>query len=145
STDLSYSAESLVEEELGEIAVKKIKVSELVKPMLATTAPEIFNKANWIFELKWDGYRAIANVNNGKVDFYSRNGISFKAKFASLYQQLKTIQRDVILDGEVVVLNEEGLPEFQKLQNYQNQSSGELRYYVFDILFLNGHNIMHLP
>ena len=146
STDLSYDAENLVEHEEGEQKeVKKLKVNQLIKPMLATKAPEIFNKANWIYELKWDGYRAIANISNGKVDFYSRNGISFKTKFAALYHQLKNIQHDVILDGEVVALNEEGLPVFQKLQNFQNDPTGELRYYVFDLLFLNGHNIMHLP
>lgn len=145
STDLSYNAENLVEGATGEKEVRQLKVNELIKPMLATKAPEIFNKANWIYELKWDGYRAIANISNGKVDFYSRNGISFKTKFASLYHQLKTIQHDVILDGEVVALNDEGLPVFQKLQNYQSDPSGELRYYVFDLLFLNGHNIMHLP
>ena len=145
STDLSYNAENLVEEGSEEKEVRQLKVNELIKPMLATKAPEIFNKANWIYELKWDGYRAIANISNGKVDLYSRNGISFKTKFAALYQQLKTIPHDVILDGEVVALNEEGLPVFQKLQNYQTDPSGELRYYVFDLLFLNGHNIMHLP
>ena len=146
STDLSYDAENLAEHpETDQKEVKKLKVNQLIKPMLATKAPEIFNKANWIYELKWDGYRAIANISNGKVDFYSRNGISFKSKFAALYHQLQTIQHDVILDGEVVALNEHGLPVFQKLQNYQTDPSGELRYYVFDLLFLNGHNIMHLP
>ena len=144
STDLDYDAEDLSEHAASE-KVKQLKITQLIKPMLATKAPEIFNKANWIYELKWDGYRALANIQDGKVDFYSRNGISFKNKFNSLYQHLKTIPHDVILDGEVVVLNEEGMPQFQKLQNYQNDPSGELRYYVFDLLFLNGHNIMHLP
>lgn len=144
STDLDYDAENLSEHAASE-KVKQLKTTELIKPMLATKAPEIFNKANWIYELKWDGYRALANIQEGKVDFYSRNGISFKNKFGAIYQNLRTIPHDVILDGEVVVLNEEGKPQFQKLQNYQNDPSGELRYYVFDLLFLNGHNIMHLP
>ncbi|GAB2771331.1 DNA ligase D [Salinimicrobium soli] len=144
STDLDYDAENLSDHATAE-KVKKLKVTELVKPMLATKAPEIFNKANWIYELKWDGYRALANIQNGKVDLYSRNGISYKNKFASLYHSLQGIPHDVILDGEVVVLDKKGKPQFQKLQNYQNDPSGELRYYVFDLLYLNGHNIMHLP
>ncbi|WP_438865975.1 ATP-dependent DNA ligase, partial [Salinimicrobium oceani] len=119
--------------------MKQLKVTELIKPMLATKAPEIFNKANWIYELKWDGYRAIGNIQQGKVDLYSRNGISFKAKFKEIYEQLKNIPHDVILDGEIVALNEEGKPVFQNLQNYQNDPSGELRFYVFDLLYLNGH------
>lgn len=145
ATALSYDAENFNETAPEEKAVRKLKVSELIKPMLATKAPEIFNKANWIYELKWDGYRALANISNGKVDLYSRNGISFKNKFAAIYQNLKAIPHEVVLDGEVVALDEEGLPQFQNLQNYQNEPSGELRYYVFDLLFLNGHNIMHLP
>lgn len=144
STDLDYDAETLSDHAASE-KVKKLEVTELVKPMLATKAPEIFNKANWIYELKWDGYRALANIQKGKVDLYSRNGISFKAKFKEIYDQLKNIPHDAILDGEVVALDENGKPVFQKLQNYQKEPSGELRYYVFDLLFLNGHNIMHLP
>ncbi len=144
STDLDYDAENLSEHAASE-KVKQLEVTELIKPMLATKAPEIFNKANWIYELKWDGYRALANIQKGKVDFYSRNGISFKTKFKELYEHLKAIPHDVILDGEVVALDETGKPVFQKLQNYQKEPSGELRYYVFDLLYLNGHNIMHLP
>ena len=144
STDLDYDAENFSEHAASE-KVKQLKVSELVKPMLATKAPEIFNKANWIYELKWDGYRAIANIQQGKVDLYSRNGISFKTKFREIYDLLKNIPHDVILDGEIVVLDDHGKPVFQKLQNYQNDPSGELRYYVFDLLYLNGHNIMDLP
>ncbi|NJW51367.1 DNA ligase D [Salinimicrobium oceani] len=144
STDLVYDAENLSDHAATE-KVKQLEITELVKPMLATKAPEIFNKANWIYELKWDGYRALANIQKGKVDLYSRNGISFKAKFREIYEQLKNIPHDVILDGEIVVLDESGKPVFQKLQNYQKAPSGELRYYVFDLLYLNGHNIMHLP
>ncbi|UZH55464.1 DNA ligase D [Salinimicrobium tongyeongense] len=144
STDLSYDAENL-SEHAGREKVKHLEVNKLIKPMLATRAKEIFNKANWIFELKWDGYRALASIQKGKVDLYSRNGISFKAKFKEIYEQLKNIPHDVVLDGEIVALDKSGKPVFQKLQNYQKAPSGELRYYVFDLLHLNGHNIMHLP
>lgn len=144
STDLDYDAENLSEHAKKE-KVKELKPTELIKPMLATKASEIFNKADWIYELKWDGYRALANIHDGKVDLYSRNGISFRQKFSSLYQNLQAIPHDVILDGEIVVLDKKGKPQFQKLQNYQQDPSGELRYYVFDLLFLNGHNIMSLP
>lgn len=144
ATDLEYNAENLIEHATGD-KVKQLKFTELIKPMLAKKAPGIFNKANWIYELKWDGYRALANIHEGKVDLYSRNGISYKKKFTSLYENLKTIPHDVILDGEIVVLDKEGKPHFKELQNYQQDDSGELRYYVFDMLFLNGHNIMALP
>ena len=144
STDLVYDAENFSEQASSE-KVKELKHTELIKPMLATKASEIFNKADWIYELKWDGYRALANIHDGKVDLYSRNGISFKRKFKSIYQNLKAIPHDVILDGEIVVLDKKGKPQFQELQNYGQDTTGELRYYVFDLLFLNGHNIMSLP
>ncbi len=145
STDLHYDAENFNDKTSEEKEVKQLQNTDLIKPMLATKASEIFNKADWIYELKWDGYRALANVSEGKVDLYSRNGISYKQKFSSIYQNLKSIPHDVILDGEIVALDEDGLPNFQSLQNYQTNPIGELRYYVFDLLFLNGHNIMHLP
>lgn len=145
STGLDYDAENFNDKTPGEQEVKSLELDELVKPMLATKTSEIFNKANWIFELKWDGYRALANINSGKVDLYSRNGISFKKKFEKIYKSLKNIPHDAILDGEIVALKEDGLPDFQALQNYQTDPVGELKYFVFDLLFLNGHNIMHLP
>ena len=145
ATGLDYDAENLAEKPSEEKEIRELNISELIKPMLATRTSEIFNKADWIYELKWDGYRALANIENGNVDLYSRNGISFNKKFAPIYQNLQTIPHDVILDGEIVVLGEDGLPQFQELQNYQRDISGELRFYVFDLLYLNGHNIMHLP
>jgi bifunctional non-homologous end joining protein LigD len=145
STDLNYDAENFNDAVSEDKDVKQLKNNELIKPMLATKASEIVNKADWIYELKWDGYRALANISGGKVDLYSRNGISFKRQFASIYESLKNIPHDTILDGEIVALDEDGLPKFQNLQNYESEPVGELRYYVFDILYLNGHNIMHMP
>ena len=154
STDMSYDAEDLLDtdgppgpesHQKGAPIVRELELDQLVKPMLATKASEVFGESGWIYELKWDGYRALANINNGKVDLYSRNGISFKQKFEALYQNLKQVPHDVILDGEIVSLDAEGRPVFQNLQNYQRDGEGELRYYVFDLLYLNGHNIMHLP
>ena len=76
---------------------------------------------------------------------YSRNGISYDLKFQELKTALQSLPFDTILDGEVVVLDESGLPDFQKLQHYGKESEGELRYYVFDILYLNGHETTSLP
>ncbi|MBZ9728303.1 DNA ligase D [Salegentibacter sp. JZCK2] len=152
STDLDYDAEVFSEKpskneegEKPEGKVRKIKLSEFIKPMLATSGKKIFNDPDWIYELKWDGYRALANIEDGKVDLYSRNGISFNSKFSKLVKDLEQIDNDVILDGEIVVLNKEGIPQFQALQNYDENTPGALRYYVFDMLFLNGHSMLDLP
>ena len=144
ATKLDYDAEQLLEEEAEEVK-PLTDIHQMIRPMLATRTESVFSKPGWIYELKWDGYRLLANVHQGKVNIYSRNGISYNLKFQKICRELQNIPHDAILDGEVVVVNEEGIPEFQKLQNYNEDTEGELRYYVFDLLFLNGHDITHLP
>jgi bifunctional non-homologous end joining protein LigD len=143
ASEMEYEAESLGEND-NQLEGKSIDLQKPVKPMLATKTTSIFSKAGWIFEIKWDGYRVLANIREGKVHLYSRNGIAFNQKFPSLASNLGEIAHDVLLDGEVVVVDEEGLPDFQKLQNYSDDTPGELRYYVFDVLFLNGHETISL-
>lgn len=149
ATDMHYDAEDLVEHVADEDGNKPeprvIDLNDMVKPMLATLSDKLVEKAGWIYEIKWDGYRALANVKNGTVHLYSRNGITYNHKFASIAQSLEDIIHDAILDGEIVALDEHGMPHFQALQNYDPEQGVELRYYVFDLLYLNGHSLMHLP
>jgi bifunctional non-homologous end joining protein LigD len=84
--------------------------------MLASISKTAFDDKDWLYEIKWDGYRAIASLQNGVLDLYSRNGIDFKTRFPSIAQALLKIKHDVVLDGEIVLLNEKDLPDFQKLQ-----------------------------
>ncbi|WP_143960828.1 DNA ligase D [Litoribacter populi] len=140
STDSPYDAE-----DFQDFSEKGKMPSGFLKPMLATKTDKIFNKAGWIYELKWDGYRAIASIHDGKVNLYSRNGISFNSKFSNIHTNLKQVPYDVVLDGEIVALDENGLPIFQALQNYPDSEEGQLRYYVFDMLRLNGHDMTGLP
>lgn len=120
------------------------KVSQYIKPMLATLASEPFSREGWLFENKWDGYRAIAEIRDGSVRLYSRNGNSFNEDYAPVAEKLAQITHDVVLDGEVVALNSRGKPEFQLLQNYKTTGKGTLAYYVFDLLELNGYDIKDL-
>jgi len=116
-----------------------------VEPMLATLVKEPFDHPDWIYEVKWDGYRAIATIRDGKVSLYSRNMISLNQRFAPVADALEKLRIEAILDGEIVVVDDEGHPDFQKLQDYQKAPSGHLLYYVFDLLHLNGHTLMGLP
>ncbi|MDT0641497.1 DNA ligase D [Zunongwangia sp. F363] len=146
STDLVYDAEVYApSEEKKKPKIRKLNPEDPVRPMLATATKEIFNDPGWIYELKWDGYRLIANIDNGNVRIHSRNGISYNSKFPNLVKDLEQIQQDVILDGEVVVLDKNGVPLFQELQNYDSSTKGALRFYVFDMLYLNGHSMLELP
>ncbi|SDB33226.1 bifunctional non-homologous end joining protein LigD [Flavobacteriaceae bacterium MAR_2010_188] len=149
STDLHYDSEIFVPVESqsnSSSPIKKLDIKGIVKPMLAESATEIFADPNWIYEFKWDGYRMISQIKNGKVEMYSRNGINYNSKFAKVHQELSAIPHDVILDGEIVITDGKGLPKFQKLQNYDPQGTkGRLMYYVFDVLHLNGHDTIELP
>src|SRR5689334_17226408 len=98
--------------------------------MLASLSDQPFNSKDWIFEIKCDGYRAIAEVKKGEVLLYSRNGLSFLDKYPVIVQELKKLKHDVILDGEIVVFNEQDRPDFQKLQHYQENLHLPIHYYV---------------
>ncbi|MEP5830542.1 MAG: DNA polymerase ligase N-terminal domain-containing protein, partial [Maribacter dokdonensis] len=115
-----YDAETLVP--ISTTRKKKVatqlKPGSLIQPMLASSTKDIFNDPNYIFELKWDGYRVIAHITNGKVLLQSRNGINYNTKFSKLHDELATIEHDVILDGEVVLVDSNGVSQFGELQNY---------------------------
>lgn len=116
-----------------------------IKPMLATLAGEAFDNPTWIFEIKWDGFRAIAEIKKGKVELYSRNLLPFNEHFPPIVKSLAKIRKNMILDGEVVVVDKKGKSHFQLLQNYRETGKGNLVYYVFDILYLDGKDLRVLP
>jgi bifunctional non-homologous end joining protein LigD len=113
--------------------------------MLATLVDQPFDEPGWLYEIKWDGYRAVALINKGKVDLISRNNKSFNEKFYPVVDALKKWDINAVIDGEVVVLNEKGISNFGSLQNWRSEADGSLFYYVFDILWLNGYDLRSLP
>jgi len=115
------------------------------RPQLATLADEAFDDDDWLFENKFDGYRAFAQIQKKKVKIISRNGISFNTKYADLVTVLEKINDDVILDGEVVVEDNKGKSHFQWLQHFdEHREKGTLKFYVFDILYFNGYDLRQL-
>lgn len=124
---------------------KKSKFPEKISPMLATLVGEPFDQPGWIYEVKWDGYRSLAFVKNGEVELASRNSKSFNDKFYPIYQELLTWKMNVILDGEIVSLNEKGIADFSSLQGWRSEADGQLMYYVFDILWYEGKDLMQTP
>jgi bifunctional non-homologous end joining protein LigD len=113
--------------------------------MLSTLVDDPFDNPDWIFEIKWDGYRAIATARDGVADLRSRNDISFGDRYAVVNNALKAFPFNAVLDGEVVALDENGFSNFQYLQNWQSDEQGSLVYYVFDILWLDGYDLTQLP
>ena len=132
-------------EEEGLIIKPTEPMPRRVRPMLATLVKEPFDNPGWVFEVKWDGYRAIAEVRPGKASLYSRNLTVLNDRFAPVAADLSHFGFEAIFDGEIVVTDDQGLPDFQMLQNYGRTGRGHLVYQVFDLLFLEGHNLMALP
>ncbi|WP_210466158.1 DNA ligase D [Rufibacter roseolus] len=116
-----------------------------IVPMTAKLTDGPFDDENWLFEVKWDGYRAVAEVENGKVQLYSRNGKSFKEKYRPVVKALESLPHQAVFDGELVILDQNGKADFQALQNYQNTPSEHLYYYIFDLLYLDGQDLRDLP
>jgi bifunctional non-homologous end joining protein LigD len=113
--------------------------------MLAKPFDKAFDDEDWIFEIKWDGYRAIADLSHDIPLFYSRNGISFLSKFEKVTKDFSLQQHKMILDGEIVAYDEHGKPNFQLLQQIGDHPNLALTYQVFDLLWLNGHSTEELP
>ncbi len=132
--------------ESADLAAAKVKpMPHGIKPMLATLVKEPFDHPEWLFEVKWDGYRAIAEIQDGKVSLYTRNHISLNKTFGPVTDSLQNLGFDAVFDGEIVVVDDQGLPNFQMLQNYQKSGRDHLIYYVFDLLFFHGHDLIDLP
>jgi bifunctional non-homologous end joining protein LigD len=123
----------------------KSKISTGIKPMKATLVDEPFDDPNWVYEVKWDGYRAVGVINQGDAELISRNNIPFNERFYPIHNLLKSWKLNAIVDGEILVLNGKGISDFGALQNWRSEADGELVYYIFDILWYEGKNLMELP
>lgn len=121
------------------------KLSKYIKPMLAKQTDAAFNDKEWIYEIKWDGYRAVAEVNKQNVSIYSRNGNSFNDSYPIVESALKEVEMQAVLDGEIIIVDENGKSNFQKLQHYQSDDDHVMEYRVFDLLSLNGVSTIDLP
>ncbi len=122
------------------------KLSSFIEPMKAQLSDQpAFDSTEWLFEIKWDGYRAIAEINKKNSRLYSRNGLTFDKAYPKIFEALTSISQNAIIDGEIVVFDESGKPNFQKLQNYQKKDKYVIQYYVFDCIELEGTSLVHLP
>jgi len=122
----------------------KAPMPNKVSPMLCTLTKEPIDDNEYLHEIKWDGYRIIAYVKLGKVRMDSRSGLDYTKKYPPILDALKALKHDVVLDGEAVVFNEEGLPDFDALQKY-NAHTSPIFYCVFDLLWIDGYDLKGLP
>ena len=113
--------------------------------MLATLVDKPIDEPGWLYEVKWDGYRALGFLHQGKVELRSRNNKSFDEKFYPVFNALKEWNIDAVIDGEIVVLDDKGQSDFSRLQEWRSEADGQLYYYLFDILWLDGRDLTQLP
>jgi bifunctional non-homologous end joining protein LigD len=135
-------------------AAKREPLPRDPKPMLATLADAPFDDAAWLFELKWDGYRAIATIDaEGNVDLRSRNGNDLLGQFGELAELGAAFtSRPIVVDGEVVMLDEHGRSSFQALQSRDKRfakgkpkSESGVTFVAFDLLYADGRNVRDEP
>ena len=113
--------------------------------MLATLVDRPPDEEGWIYEVKWDGYRAMAYCDRSKVELLSRNNKSFNDKFYPVHEALRALNIRAVLDGEITALEASGASSFSRLQAWRSEADGELFYYVFDVLWLDGHDLTNWP
>ncbi|MGH9516465.1 MAG: non-homologous end-joining DNA ligase [Terriglobales bacterium] len=147
----SATADSLSFVQDLEGAIKR-PMPTAIQPMLASIAEDPFDNPNWLFEIKWDGYRVVSFIENGKVRMVSRNQNDLGPRYPELRELPELVNaKTAILDGEVVVLDEEGRPSFSLMQQRtgirahgrQAPSRPDLPiiYYVFDLIYLEGYDL----
>lgn len=139
-----------------DVGMKKIKlpantrsatIPEKFSPQLATLASRVPEGDHWLAELKYDGYRALSRIEQGKVKMLTRNGHDWSAKWPGLAEALSGLPLDSAwLDGEVVAIGPDGNISFQLLQNAMRlDKEARLIYFVFDLIYLNGHDLTQVP
>jgi bifunctional non-homologous end joining protein LigD len=127
--------------------VKRAALPEFVEPELATLSAEAPAGSDWLHEIKLDGYRILARIERGRAQLLSRRGNDWTARLPSIASALGSLPvESVLLDGEVVVLGDDGVSDFQRLQNSMEAGRDVgCVYFAFDALFLNGFDVRELP
>jgi bifunctional non-homologous end joining protein LigD len=132
---------------------KKTAMPDEVPVALATLADKPFSNPDWLFEIKWDGERALSFVRDGEVELRSRSAREITQEYPELKELPKRLNaRKAILDGEVVVLDEAGRSDFMRIQqrfgvlnpSVRLQQTAPVNYYVFDLLYYDGYDLRNV-
>ena len=135
---------------------KQASMPSRIQPMLATLVDEPFEDKQWIYEIKWDGYRALTFIKDGTVRFVSRNGNDLTSAYPELHGIAENVKAaSAILDGEIVALDADGRSSFSLMQQRtgigeggrrtgKGNSSIPVQYYAFDLLYLEGFDLMRV-
>jgi bifunctional non-homologous end joining protein LigD len=117
--------------------------AKFIEPMLLLRTDRLPESDAWAYEIKFDGYRALAFKAGGTLHLRSRNDNDFSLRYASIVRALARLPDDTVIDGEVLALDESGTPSFNALQN--NSATAPLQFVVFDLLIVNGRDVRKEP
>lgn len=127
------------------VAGRKQAAPKFIAPQLATLSSAMPKGDTWVHEVKFDGYRIQAHVRNGNVRMFTRTGQDWTNKFGDMPELLSNISADTaILDGELIAPDAHGISSFKELQAALKEKGEGLQYYLFDLLYLNGHDLRSL-
>src|SRR5256885_10194436 len=118
--------------------------ARFIEPMLLMRTDSLPSGEQWLYELKLDGYRAIAFRRNRDVSLRSRNDNDFNVRYPSVVKALAKLPDNTVIDGEIVAFDHEGRPSFNALQNY-GSAPAPVVFYVFDVLVLSGKDLRREP
>ncbi|MFP4383304.1 MAG: DNA ligase D [Spirochaetia bacterium] len=125
---------------------RKASMPKEPKPQLATLVDDVPKSKNWYHEWKLDGYRMLCRKEDNEVTMLTRRSKDWTDRFVSIAEEAQTMDADFILDGEMVVIDEKGLSNFQRLQNaLKGKENKKILYVVFDLLYLNGYDLTKSP
>ena len=146
-TQVRPAEEFRMDPSLVDGARKVLKMPRFVRPQLATLVDRAPEGSQWLHEIKFDGYRAVSRIEKGSVRLYSRNEKDWTGRYRPLVDELGSLPLESgMLDGEVVVQMPSGAGSFQELQSISEtgayKGEGRLVYYVFDLLYLNGYELL---
>lgn len=146
-SDAPESAHAGVVRKSREPVARPAPFPRLLHPQLATLVDQVPSGDGWLHEMKFDGYRLLAFLRHGRCRLLTRNAKDWTGKFPSIAKAVEKLSvQDAVIDGEVVVQNKDGSTDFQSLQNFlQGDGAASLLYYVFDLPYLNGHDLSLLP
>src|SRR5258707_11460441 len=118
--------------------------AESIEPMDCAPVPNLMDGPGWVYEIKLDGYRAVAVKSDRGVSLFSRRRKSFDHHYPLIVEALGELPEGTVVDGEVVALDESGRPNFNLLQNFRSEAS-RIHYFIFDLLICNDRDLTKLP
>jgi bifunctional non-homologous end joining protein LigD len=127
---------------------KKAPMPSQIEPSLATLVPDVPSGDKWVYEIKWDGYRLIAFIRNGKAELRTRKGLDWTHRFPAIAKALAALPVErAVIDGEAVIEDESGLSSFSALQEAlsEHRPADKAVFYAFDVLYLEGVDLRDLP